>query len=242
MVPARPLSAENPYAVSLIAETPEQLKALIADAREAVFSGTSRRISGRSGIVYTPRPTGTSGDIAFVFPGSGNHYVGMGRTLAVTWPEILREMDAETPELKTQMVPAAYVPFRKSWASGWETEAMNAISADPLIPIFGQVVHGSVMTRLIKSFGIFPQAMIGYSLGETAAPLCSGRLAGSRGDAVPAGRKFPVSHGTGRTLQRGRKSLEYRPVSALCLEGRGNKPAFRCLSKSVLTLFHLPGY
>ena len=37
----------------------------------------------------------------------------MGRTLAVTWPELLRGMDAETPELKTQMVPAAYVPLSK---------------------------------------------------------------------------------------------------------------------------------
>ncbi len=77
-------------------------------------------------------------------------------------------------ELKTQMVPAAYVPYRQSWTSGWETEAMSAISADPLIPIFGQVVHGSVMTRLIKSFGISPQAMIGYSLGETAGLFALG--------------------------------------------------------------------
>jgi len=169
-----PLSAENPCAVSLIAETPEQLKAFVAEAREAVTSGTTRRISGRSGIVYTPLPTGASGDIAFVFPGSGNHYVGMGRTLAVTWPEILRGMDAETPELKTQMVPAAYVPFRQSWASGWETEALNTISADPLIPIFGQVIHGSFMTRLIQSFGISPQAVIGYSLGETAGLFALG--------------------------------------------------------------------
>ena len=184
-----PLSARNLYAVSLIAETFEQLKAMIADAREAVLSVDSRRISGRFGIVYSPRPLGISGDIAFVFPGSGNHYVGMGRTLAVTWPELLRQMDAETLELKTQMVPAAYVPFRQSWAAGWETEAMNAISADPLIPIFGQVVHGCFMARLIKSFGICPQAVIGYSLGETAGLFALGawpdrgemlsRLAGS---------------------------------------------------------------
>ncbi|MDP2989107.1 MAG: type I polyketide synthase, partial [Kiritimatiellota bacterium] len=169
-----PLSAQNPYAISLIAETFEQLKALIADAREAVLSGTFRRISGRSGIVYSPRAAGISGDIAFVFPGSGNHYVGMGRTLAVTWPEILRQMDSETLELKTQMVPAAYVPFRQSWATGWDTEALSAISADPLIPIFGQVVHGSFMARLIKTFGISPQAVIGYSLGETAGLFALG--------------------------------------------------------------------
>lgn len=169
-----PLSARNPCAVSLIAETPEQLKAFIAEAREAVLSEKPRRISGRYGFIFTPQPMGASGDIAFVFPGSGNHYVGMGRALSVTWPGILRQMDAETPELKTQMVPAAYVPFRQSWASGWETEALSAISTDPLIPIFGQVVHSSFMTRLIKSFGICPQAVIGYSLGETAGLFALG--------------------------------------------------------------------
>ncbi len=74
-----PLSARNPYAVSLIAETPEQLKAFIAEARDAVNSGTSRRISGRFGFIYSPRPMGASGDIAFVFPRLRQSLCGHGK-------------------------------------------------------------------------------------------------------------------------------------------------------------------
>ncbi len=169
-----PLSVQNQLAVSLIAETPELLTALLVEAQEVVLTETHRRISGRSGLAYSPRPMGGSGEIAFVFPGSGNHYVGMGRTLGVTWPEILRRMDAQTAALKIQMVPSAYVPFRQSWDAGWEADATSAISADSLIPIYGQVVYGSLMTRLIQSFGINPDAVIGYSLGETAGLFALG--------------------------------------------------------------------
>jgi len=169
-----PLSMLNGYAVSLIAESSEQLLFLISEAKEVVQSGTQRRFSGRSGLAFSPHPMGGTGEIAFVFPGSGNHYVGMGRTLAVTWPDILRGMDAETQALKTQMVPAAYMPFRQSWEPGWEAESMAVLSADPLIPIYGQVVFGSLMTRLITKFGIHAQAVIGYSLGETAGLFALG--------------------------------------------------------------------
>jgi PfaB family protein len=233
-----PLSIENPYAVSLVAETPQQLKALIETARQAVLSGTSSRISGRSGIVYRPKPMGISGQIAFVFPGSGNHYVGMGRTLAVTWPELLRQMDAETPELKTQMVPAAYVPFRQSWASGWETETMNAISADPLIPIFGQVFHGSLMTRLIKSFSISPQAVIGYSLGETAGLFALGAWP-DRGEMLFRLAKSSLFHTElAGPCNAARKAWNIAPSAPFHWKVAAvNRPSGAV--KSVLTLFSL---
>ncbi|MBW2193368.1 MAG: type I polyketide synthase, partial [Deltaproteobacteria bacterium] len=110
----------------------------------------------------------------FVFPGSGNHYVGMGRSIGVLWPEILRKMDAETLQLKTQFLPGCYVPWRTSWAPGWEKDAHERIVSDPLNMIFGQVVHGGVMANLIKSFGIKSDAVIGYSLGESAGLFAMG--------------------------------------------------------------------
>ena len=32
------------------------------------------------------------------------------------------------------------MPWRQSWQSGWEAEALSALNADPLNMIFGQVV------------------------------------------------------------------------------------------------------
>src|SRR5262249_13561476 len=54
---------------------------------------------------YTPRPLGRSGKIAFVFPGSGNHFAGMGRELAVRWPHVMRRQQRESRRLKDQFAP-----------------------------------------------------------------------------------------------------------------------------------------
>jgi PfaB family protein len=164
----------NQYAVSILAGNFAQIEAFIDDAKAAIFSQTARHMNGPGGVSYFPSPLGPDAETAFVFPGSGNHYVGMGRGIGVLWPEILRKMDAETSRLKTQLIPDCYVPWRTSWETGWENESLKKIASDPLNMIFGQVVHGAMMTRLIKGFGIRPQAMIGYSLGESAGLFALG--------------------------------------------------------------------
>ncbi|OQX26894.1 MAG: hypothetical protein BWK80_08020, partial [Desulfobacteraceae bacterium IS3] len=154
------------YVVSIVAADAAQLQKWIEEAKQAVIQDMPRKIIGSSGVAYSPNPI--SGEIAFVFPGSGNHYVGMGRGIGVHFPEIFRQMDSETLELKTQAIPECYMPWRVSWADGWEKEAYQKIISDPLHAIFGQVVHGGVMANLIQSFGVKPNAVIGYSLGESA--------------------------------------------------------------------------
>ncbi|MBU0986220.1 MAG: polyketide synthase, partial [Proteobacteria bacterium] len=114
------LDRDKPYAVSLVAGNVLQLQAALTDAENAVATQTLRSMNGPGGVSYTPYPPGRNAETAFVFPGSGNHYIGMGRGLGVRWPEILRRMDAETPQLKTQLVPECYVPWRTSWRPEWE--------------------------------------------------------------------------------------------------------------------------
>ena len=92
----------------------------------------------------------------------------MGRGIGIMWPEILRKMDAETSQLKTELAPNRFVPWRTSWEPGWEKTAHEDIVSNPLNMIFGQVVHGHVVANLMKTFGIKPTAVIGYSLGESA--------------------------------------------------------------------------
>jgi len=162
------------YAVSLVAQNSVNLGKWIREAKNAVTTDTPRQINGPDGIRYSPHPMGSEGDIAFVFPGSGNHYVGMGREAGVNWPEILRQMDAETDELKTQLIPYCYYPWRVDWQEGWEKEAHAEIVEDPLNMIFGQVAHGGVTANIVRAFSIKPDAVIGYSLGESAGFFATG--------------------------------------------------------------------
>ncbi|MBI3828688.1 MAG: type I polyketide synthase [Planctomycetes bacterium] len=105
---------------------------------------------------FAPEPLG--GKVAFVYPGSGNHFIGMGRGLTAQWPEIPRRQDAENEHLRGQIVPSLF------WNGDDEEELLD----DARALIFGQVAAGSLFTDLLRSFGVTPQACIGYSLGESA--------------------------------------------------------------------------
>ncbi len=168
------LNRSKKYAVSIVANDFSQLEKRISEAKHAILSDMPKKITGTDGIAYSPNPIGRSGEIAFVFPGSGNHYLGMGRGIGIHWPEILRQMDAETLQLKTQIIPECYMPWRNSWEPGWESEAYKKLISDPLYMIFGQVVHGGVVTNLVRHFGVNPSAVIGYSLGESAGMFALG--------------------------------------------------------------------
>ena len=162
------INCELKHAVAIAAARLNDMTKWLAVGRDAIVSGRSLKMGASGGIHYSPQPLGHRGRLAFVFPGSGNHYLGMGRDAAVQWPQILRAMDARTARLKTQLLPDCYVPWRFSWKPGWQTEAYQKIISDAHHMIFGQVVHGGLIADLIRSFGIQPSAVIGYSLGESA--------------------------------------------------------------------------
>ncbi len=165
---------EHPQALSIAAVNFSDLKKQITEAQTAVLSDSPRKIKGNSGIAFSPHPIGKPGQLAFVFPGSGSHYIGMGRNIGVHWPEILRQMDARTRQQKSQLLPDCFVPWRVSWPPGWQKAAYEKIISDPLNMIFGQVVHGGLIADLVKYFDIKPSAVIGYSLGESTGYFAMG--------------------------------------------------------------------
>jgi len=114
------------------------------------------------------------GEIAFVYPGSGNHWVGMGRGLGLAFPAPIRALDATTAQLRTQSMPAWYAPWRCDWSEGAETEAARRLASSPARMMLGQVAHGIAATAVLRSLGVEPQAAIGYSLGESAALFSMG--------------------------------------------------------------------
>ncbi len=160
--------SKKKYALSIAAGDISYLQQWIKDAKYIVETDIHKKMNGPGGIYYSPNPLGQKHKTAFVFPGSGNHYLGMGRGTGVYFPDILRKMDERTERLQTQIVPECFVPWRSSWGKGWENDASQKIAASPLNMIFGQVAYSGIIAKLLMSFGIKPSAVIGYSLGESA--------------------------------------------------------------------------
>ena len=163
--------------LSIVAPSEEALLLSLSEAREAVATGTTVGMKGHGGVSYFAHTPAERGRIAFLYPGSGNHYIGMGRTLGLHWPRVLREMEARTDRFRAQMLPRWYDPWRVDWPPEWRRQAYDALVADSLRTIFGQVLFGGQMTGVLKQFAVTPDAVIGYSLGESAGLFAMGAWA-----------------------------------------------------------------
>ncbi len=119
-------------------------------------------------VFFNPRPNARNGKIAFVFPGSGNHFLGMGAELGLTWPEHLRRLDRQFELLAAQFAPRQIMPWRLAYNTGWEDEAMRDLIADHNSLVFSHVSCCALISDIVRSFGIEPEVIMGYSLGETA--------------------------------------------------------------------------
>ena len=169
---SQPVAPEADLAVALVLKSNAQWPAILGEARLAVQSGASDPRSKT--VFYNRHPMGANARIAMVYPGSGNHYLGMGRKLALRFPDIVDAMDRDTDQLQTQVRPWILTPWNTSWDTGWENDALLRLKSDPLNMIFAQVVFGDLMTRILKQFAVPAHAIIGYSLGESAGLFAHG--------------------------------------------------------------------
>ena len=153
------------HGLAVIADGVESLRSLLDEALDRVRGGgeshARAQASGESNRIYLRRaiPSGPK-RLAFVYPGLGNQFAGMGRSLSLVWPELLRTLDAENEFLRDQLDPRVW----------WADDAPHVFE-NHLLPILGSVSLGCFVTDVLRALGLTPHAAIGYSLGETTALL-----------------------------------------------------------------------
>ena len=155
---ANPSDPARKLAASIVADCPESLREGIATARRRVDGRDESKARPGDRVAFSPRPLGPGSGLAFVFPGMGNHFAGMGRELSAHWPEVLWEQDAANQRLRGQMAGGTY----------WNVDPPAEFD-DHRASIFGQVSLGAFVSDLLRSAGVAPDSAIGYSLGETTA-------------------------------------------------------------------------
>ncbi|OQY18682.1 MAG: hypothetical protein B6I36_06390 [Desulfobacteraceae bacterium 4572_35.1] len=155
--------------ITIVSSSTMELTDQIQFALEHLQTAPQERLDGRGGAVlpacardkifYAPQPLAATGDVAFVFPGSGNHFSGMGRDLALQWPAIFENQHRHNLRLKDQYCPQVF----------WNNVDPEQINTDHNSMIIAHVALCTALSDSLRSFGIQPKAAIGYSLGESSS-------------------------------------------------------------------------
>lgn len=112
--------------------------------------------------------------IAFLFPGQGAQYVGMGQELARQYPEVARRFE--------QMNELVGFDLRKLCWEGPEEELKKTANQQPAVLAFSVAC-----LELLTGEGIRPDVTAGLSLGEYSALVAAGALTFE--EAVPLVRR-----------------------------------------------------
>jgi len=162
--------ADLAYTSSVRRQSAEYRVALLADSVAEVQAGLESYLAGEvsARVVTGQAELGRARKVAFVFPGQGAQWLGMGRELYrhnLTFAQELRRCDAAVRELTGWSV----IEELQRAEGQVRFEQIDAIQ--PLL--FSLALSYAAAFRAL---GVQPSAVIGHSMGEVAAACVAGAL------------------------------------------------------------------
>ena len=167
--------------LSLVVDNVADLRSRLVSAHARLSSLAMKRIRDKSGTYYfEDRLLGEGrGKLAFVYPGVMSFYPDMLRDLAIE----MRECRSAFDELEEAMIgDAEFAPssFIFPPASYYRHDAdifSSGAYAQALVAVYSA---GVGMTRLLRSYGLLPDGVVGFAGGDLAAMVRSGAAGESR--------------------------------------------------------------
>ena len=160
----------HPARAGLVAADTASLRRLIDRLSNALAQGTATQLKDPDIAVGVGQPR--AGRTAFLFPGQGSQYVGMGADLALAFPAALRVWDDLAGDLADLHRVVFPEPAFDAGVSEANTAALTAMeNAQPAI-----ATTSRAQLALLELLGVTADAAAGHSFGEVTALAAAGVL------------------------------------------------------------------
>jgi len=165
----RSFSSDHPYRILMVCENMVEFGDFCERALKSLASGFNPDNLNLKNI-YLGGPQ-KPGKLAFVFPGQGSQYLGMGKDIVCMFPQAMQILEDADKQFKgrTRLSELMFPPLAPNPQA--RTKQETALKrTDNAQPAIGAI--SLAMLKLLQEFGIDPAATCGHSFGELTA-LCA---------------------------------------------------------------------
>jgi PfaB family protein len=160
------------YRAVLLAEDKESLLSeieLLEKGMEGIFSGNEKQeIKTPKGSYFTLEPLGEEGKLAFVFPGLGSSYIGLGQKIFQLFPSIFKESFRFTKNVGEELQEKVLYP-RTQDALSFREKRQRDMEIVTNLKDLGKTdtTYSSICAHVMTDvFQLKPDMAFGYSMGE----------------------------------------------------------------------------
>jgi len=191
--------------MAVVAQTGQEARTIIeasAVLKEGgVFSPKVERTLSKQGI-YVRRENLPVLPLAFVFPGQGAQYAGMGRDLYESFPVIREWMDRAAAAADFDLLQLLFHDREQNLLkTRWQQPALFALE--------------HAMARYLISLGVRPVAMAGHSLGELTALCLAGVFSAEDGFRIVNMRAICMDKAAAMNVEPGIMAAVDAPLDLL---------------------------
>ncbi|MCP4692077.1 MAG: type I polyketide synthase [Desulfobacterales bacterium] len=162
--------SQAPYALVIVGHTREELLREIQFMRKGLPAACEKGGDARTpkGSYFTAAPLGRDGKVAFVYPGVGSAYVGLGHALFHLFPEIYDQFSKMVPDMAGVLKEKKIYPRSREPLTGddiWQLELQ--LRKDMITVSECGMGFFALYTLILKNvFKVVPDCALGYSMGE----------------------------------------------------------------------------